>query len=134
MNIVYVPMAADLLHEGNLNIIKEAKKLGKVYIGLLTDDAILKYKKIPVLDYNQRKIVMQNIKGITNIVQQSSWDYVPNLKKLKPKFLVHGDDWKVGAQSKMRLRCIKALNSWDGKLVEIPYTPYILHTNYMRVC
>ena len=58
---VYVPMAADLLHEGHLNIINEAKKRGQVLIGLLTDKAISEYKDIPLLNYEQRKIVMETI-------------------------------------------------------------------------
>ncbi|MDB4341919.1 iron-containing alcohol dehydrogenase [bacterium] len=132
MNIVYVPMAADLMHEGHFNIIKKANRLGNVYIGLLTDNAIMEYKKIPVLDYEQRKKVMENIKGVKKIIPQNTWDYLPNLEKLKPNFLVHGDDWKTGPQIKMRAKCIKLLKKWDGKLIEIPYTQGISTTILQR--
>ena len=119
---VYVPMAADLLHEGHLNIINEAKKLGKVVIGLLTDKAIAEYKEIPILNYEQRKIVMESIKGVDLVVEQKTWDYEPVLRDLKPDFLVHGDDWKTGPQKEMRLKCITIIGEWKGKVIDISYT------------
>ena len=122
MKKVYVGMSADLIHPGHLNIINEAKKIGDVVLGLLTDEAIASYKRLPFLSYEQRKIIMGNIKGINEIVPQKTLDYVPNLRKLKPDYVVHGDDWKEGAQKQTRQRVIDALNEWGGELVEIPYT------------
>ena len=57
----YVGMSADLVHPGHLNMINEGK-LGEVIIGLLTDKAIASYKRLPYMTYEQRKIVVENIK------------------------------------------------------------------------
>ena len=129
---VYVPMAADMLHEGHLNIINEAKKLGQVIIGLLTDKAIAEYKDVPLLSFEQRKIVMESIKGVNQVIEQNIWNYEPILRKIKPDFLVHGDDWKIGPQKEMRLKCINVLKEWNGKLVEPKYTSNISSTKIQK--
>ncbi len=128
MKKVYVAMSADLVHPGHLNIINEAKKYGEVTLGLLTDSAIASYKRLPFLTYEQRKIIVENIKGIKEVIPQETLDYVPNLKKLKPDFVVHGDDWKTGVQKETRQRVIDTIKEWGGELIEIPYTPGISST------
>jgi len=128
MKKVYVGMSADLVHPGHLNVIKEAKKLGNVTIGLLTDEAIASYKRLPHMEYELRKDVVENIKGVKEVVPQTTLDYRPNLKKMKPDFVVHGDDWKEGVQSQTRQQVIDVLKDWGGKLVEVPYTKGISST------
>lgn len=125
---VYVGMSADLVHPGHLNVIKEAEKLGEVIIGLLTDKAIASYKRLPFMTYEQRKIIVENIKGVSQVVPQETLDYVPNLREIKPDFVVHGDDWKQGVQKQTRQRVIDALSEWGGQLVEVPYTRDISST------
>jgi len=125
---VYVGMSADLIHPGHLNIIREAAKLGDVYIGLLTDRAIASYKRLPYLTYEQRKVIIEAIKGVKAVMAQEMLDYTPNLKSLKPDFVVHGDDWKEGVQRETRQQVIDALSKWGGRLVEIAYTPGISST------
>ncbi len=125
---VYVGMSADLIHPGHLNIIKEASKLGDVIVGLLTDKAIASYKRLPALKYEQRKIIIESIKGVTKVVPQNELDYAPNLIELKPDFVVHGDDWKKGIQQKTRQKVIDTLLQWGGKLHEVPYTQGISST------
>ena len=127
-NLVYVGLSADILHEGHINILKIASKLGKVTVGLLTDSAIASYKKIPHLSYKQREIVLKNIKFINKVIPQKTLDYRQNLMFLKPKFVVHGDDWKFGVQKKIRLDVIKTLKKWNGKLIEPKYTKNISST------
>ncbi|MEO8666058.1 MAG: phosphoenolpyruvate mutase [Ignavibacteria bacterium] len=128
MKKVYVGMSADLIHPGHLNIISEAKKLGEVTVGLLTDKAIASYKRLPYLNFDQRKIIIENIKGVDKVISQDTLDYAPNLKKLKPDYVVHGDDWKTGAQQQTRQRVIDALKEWGGELVEVEYTKGISST------
>jgi len=128
MKKVYVAMSADLIHPGHLNIIKEAVKYGEVILGLLTDKAISSYKRLPFLSYDQRKQIMENIKGVKEVIPQESLDYVPNLLKVKPDFVVHGDDWKTGVQKVTRQRVIETLEKWGGKLIEPEYTPDISST------
>lgn len=126
--IVYVGMSADLVHPGHLNIIKKAGELGEVVIGLLTDEAIASYKRLPFMTFEQRREVMENIKGVSRVVPQTTLDYVPNLEKIKPDFVVHGDDWREGVQTKTRQRVIDALARWGGELVEVPYTKGVSST------
>ena len=123
--IVYVGLAADILHEGHINILHQASKLGKVIVGLLTDQAISTYKKIPLLDYSQREIVLKNLKLVSKVVPQKKLDYVDNLNQIRPDYVVHGDDWKKGVQKKTRERVIKTLKKWNGKLIEPKYTKNI---------
>lgn len=130
--IVYVGMSTDLIHPGHINIIKEARKLGDVIVGLLTDEAIASYKRIPLLKYEQRKEILQNIMGIKKVIPQTTLDYVPNLKKIKPDYVVHGDDWKTGVQKETRKRVIHTLKKWGGKLIEPKYTPGISSTQLVN--
>jgi phosphoenolpyruvate phosphomutase len=125
---VYVGMSADLIHPGHLNVIDVARQLGEVTIGLLTDRAIASYKRLPMMSFEQRKLVAENIKGVSRVVAQETLDYVPNLRKYRPDFVVHGDDWKVGAQREVRLAVIEALSEWGGELVEPTYTPGVNST------
>jgi len=125
---VYVGMSADLVHPGHLNIIRSASKLGAVTIGLLTDSAIASYKRLPYMTYEQRKEIIDSIKGVTNVVKQETLDYSINLRKYKPTYVVHGDDWKEGIQSKVRQSVIEILAEWGGELIEIPYTKDISST------
>ena len=97
--LVYVGMVGDFLHHGHINIIEEARKFGNVIVGLLTDRAVASYKRLPVFTFEQRKKIIENIKGVTSVVPQDSLDYIPNIKKIKPNYVVHGDDWKIGIQN-----------------------------------
>jgi phosphoenolpyruvate phosphomutase len=128
MKTVYVAMSADLIHTGHLNIIDEARKYGEVIIGLLTDKAIASYKRLPFLTFEQRKVIVENIKGVSRVVEQTTLDYVPNLRKIRPDYVVHGDDWRTGVQKETRQRVIDALKEWGGELVEPRYTPDISST------
>ncbi len=132
MKKVYVGMSADLFHFGHLNIINEAKKLGYLIVGVLTDEAIASYKRLPHVPYKQRKVIVENIRGVDEVVPQESLDYVPNLRKIKPDYVVHGDDWKTGVQKETRQRVIDALNEWGGKLVEPTYTDGISSTQLIK--
>ena len=123
--IVYVGLSADVIHEGHINILKIASSLGDVVVGLLTDQAIASYKKLPLLNYRQRAIVLKNIQFVKKVIPQYTLDYTANLKKIKPNFVVHGDDWKNGIQKKTRNKVIKILKTWGGKLIEPKYTKNI---------
>ena len=125
MKKVYVAMSVDLIHKGHINIIKEASKLGEVTVGLLTDSAIASYKRLPLMPYESRKIIIEQIKGVSKVIPQTTHEYTTNLDLLKPDYVVHGDDWKEGIQKKIRDKVIESLKMWGGKLIEIPYTKVI---------
>ena len=127
--LVYIGMSADLIHQGHLNIIHEGLKLGEVIIGLLTDEAIASYKRLPLIAFNERKLIVENLKGVAKVIPQKTLDYIPNLKEVKPDFVVHGDDWKTGVQKEVRQRVIDTLAEWGGELIEPKYTEGISSTD-----
>ncbi len=129
---VYVALSADILHSGHINILKKASKLGDVIVGLLSDEAIAEYKKIPTLNYNQRKIVVESLNMVKSVIPQYVKDYRPNLIKLKPDYVVHGDDWKRGILKESREQVIKELKKWSGKLIELKYTKNISSTKIKK--
>ncbi len=126
--IVYVGMSADIIHPGHLNILHEASKYGRVIVGVLTDKAIASYKRLPYLNYEQRSLVVSNLKGVSEVVPQTTLDYRPNLEKLHPDYVVHGDDWKEGIQAKTRQQVIDKLAEWGGQVIDVPYTKGISST------
>ena len=99
---VYVGMSADLVHPGHINIIKKAAELGDVTVGLLTDKAIASYKRVPFMQWEQRAEVITSLKGVMCVIPQTTLDYKPNLLKMKPDYVVHGDEWRTGIQAKVR--------------------------------
>lgn len=125
---VYVGMSADLVHPGHINIINRAAELGSVTVGLLTDQAIASYKRVPMMEWKLRAEVIGALRDVDSIVPQETLDYIPNLRKYRPDFVVHGDDWRSGVQSQVRQAVIETLNEWGGELVEIPYTEGISST------
>jgi phosphoenolpyruvate phosphomutase / 2-hydroxyethylphosphonate cytidylyltransferase len=125
---VYIGMSADLVHPGHMNILKVAAGYGEVIVGLLTDKAIASYKRLPYMTYEQRKTVIENIKGVKEVIPQDTLDYRPNLELVRPDIVVHGDDWKEGVQSKTRQQVIDTLAQWGGELIEPSYTEGISST------
>lgn len=121
-DVSYVAMRGDLINSGHINILTKASSLGRVVVGLLSDEAIESYKKGPFLKYEARYDIIKNIQLIDEIVEQSTLDYSENLEKFKPKYVVHGDEWSEGYQQKIRQKVIEILDDWNGELIEIPYT------------
>ncbi|RAX57077.1 phosphoenolpyruvate mutase [Helicobacter monodelphidis] len=127
-------MAVDLLHTGHINILKIAKEhadkiQGKVVVGLLTDSAIASYKRLPYMSFEQRKAVVESVQYVDEVIPQESLSYEPNIRKLLPRFVVHGDDWKNGIQQKERQAVIALLKELGcGELIEPKYTEGISST------
>lgn len=120
--IVYLGMIGDIMHPGLINIITEGAKYGDVMIGLFTDKAIATHKRLPYLTYEQRKNVIENIKGVSIVVPQDDWSYVPNLVKYKPDYIIHGDNWQYNSEKYLRDEVFKVMESLGGQVIEIPYT------------
>ena len=125
---VYVAMSADILHPGHINVLRVARELGEVTVGLLTDAAIASYKRLPYMSYEQRLAVISELSAVDHVVPQETLDYEPNLRRLKPDFVVHGTDWRTGVQQATRQRVIETLAEWGGELVEPEYTEGISST------
>ena len=130
--LVYVPMAVDIIHPGHINIINVAQQYGRVMVGLFTDEAIESYKRIPYMEYEQRKKVIQSVKGVFEVVPQLTRDYEDNLRKYKPKYMVHGTDWREGPLSDVRQKAIDILAEWGGEIIEPEYTQGVSSTQIQQ--
>jgi phosphoenolpyruvate phosphomutase len=122
MKTVYLGMIGDIIHPGIINIVQEGARRGELWVGLLTDSAIAAHKRLPYLTYEQRKSVVENIKGVSRVFPQEEWSFVPNLRKYNPDIIIHGDDWKSGPSSKIREEVYAVMSELGGEVVEIPYT------------
>lgn len=118
---VYMCFSTDMLHSGHIAIIRKAEKLGRLIIGVLSDEAVISYKRFPLLPYLERKYLFENISGVCQVVEQKTLSYRENLERLKPDYVVHGDDWQNGFQKFIRDEVVSVLASYGGKLIEFPY-------------
>lgn len=119
---VYMCFSTDMIHSGHIAIIKKATKLGKLTVGVLSDEAVASYKRFPLLPFDERKALLENIAGVEAVVEQKTLSYKNNLLELKPDFVVHGDDWKTGIQQPIRQEVVDILATYGGELIEYPYS------------
>ena len=126
---VYVSLIADLLHAGHIKVLKEAEKHGEIVVGLLTSTAINELNDTAYLKYQQRLDVLKNLSMVAEVIEQNTASYKGNLMQMKPDFVVHGDDWKSGKQSKYRQEVIDLLGEWGGELIEVEYSSDISDKN-----
>lgn len=119
---VYMCFSTDIIHGGHIAIIKKAQKLGRLIIGVLSDEAVASYKRLPLVPAAERKRLFENIAGVYKVVDQETLSYRANLEKYKPSIVVHGDDWCTGFQKPIRDEVVSILASYGGKLVEYPYS------------
>ena len=119
---VYMCFSTDIIHGGHIAIIKKAQRLGKLIIGVLSDEAVVSYKRLPLVPASERKVMFENIAGVYRVVDQSTLSYKENLEKYHPDIVVHGDDWCAGFQKPIRDEVVSILASYGGKLVEYPYS------------
>lgn len=119
---VYMCFSTDIIHGGHIAIIKKAQKLGKLIIGVLSDEAVTSYKRLPLVPASERKVMFENVAGVYKVVDQNTLSYKANLEALKPDIVVHGDDWCTGFQKPIRDEVVSILASYGGKLVEYPYS------------
>lgn len=119
---VYMCFSTDILHSGHFAIIKKAAHLGKLIVGVLSDEAVISYRRFPLLPYSERRAMFENVAGVYKVVEQRTLSYKDNLEKYKPTYVVHGDDWKEGFQKPVRDEVVSVLASYGGQLVEYPYS------------
>jgi phosphoenolpyruvate phosphomutase / 2-hydroxyethylphosphonate cytidylyltransferase len=126
---VYTVFIADLLHAGHIKVLKEAEKYGQVTVGLLTSAAIAEINDTAYLKYKERAEVLESLSMVKIVIPQETASYRENLIKLKPNYVVHGDDWIDGEQSKYRDEVVDLLSEWGGELVEVTYSSDISDKN-----
>ena len=122
MKKVYTCFCTDIIHEGHLNIINEARKYGELTIGVLTDAAMIRFNRFPTITFEERIKLVENIDGIKNIVIQEDVMYDKIIDKLHPDYVVHGDNWKEGSMKAIRDNVICLLQSYGGQVIDVPYT------------
>lgn len=120
--MVYLCFSTDILHSGHIALIKKAARLGRVTVGVLTDEAVASYRRFPLLPFEERKSLFENLNGVYSVIEQDRISYTDVIKKYKPAFVVHGDDWKQGFQTTIRDEVINELQKYGGKLIEYPYS------------
>lgn len=119
---VYLSMSSDVIHDGHMNMIRYGASLGELIVGIMSDEATATYKHYPILPFEKKKNIISNIKGVSRVVKQEKLSYSEIISELKPDIIVHGDDWRHGIQSPIRLEAIKLLEQSGGILIEPPYT------------
>lgn len=119
---VYMCFSTDMIHSGHIAIIRKAEKLGKLIVGVLSDEAVISYKRFPLMPFEERKAMFENVKGVYKVVEQKTLSYKENLEMLKPDYVVHGDDWLTGFQKPIRDEVCSILATYGGRIVEYPYS------------
>lgn len=119
---VYVCFSTDIIHEGHINIINEAKKYGEVIAGVLSEEACVKFDRFPTISIEDKIKRFEEVPGISRVVIQNTVTYKHILNELKPDYVIHGDNWRVGPQRILRDEVMEILSKWGGELIEVPYT------------
>ena len=119
---VYMCFSTDMIHSGHIAIIRKAEKLGKLIVGVLSDEAVASYKRFPLMPFEERKATFENIRGVSAVVEQKTLSYADVIRELKPAYVVHGDDWKEGFQKPIHDEVVSLLAEYGGQLVEFPYS------------
>lgn len=122
MKKVYVCFSTDVIHEGHMNIIHQAQKYGEITAGVMSDRAMIRYDRFPAISYEERVELIRGIPEVSHVIEQNDVMYENVLRQLKPDYVVHGDNWRDGAQSAIRENVIEVLKEWGGELIEVPYT------------
>ena len=122
MKKVYTCFCTDVIHEGHLNILKEASKYGEVYVGVLSDEAMVGFNRFPTISIEQRIDIVKNTGLVHKVLIQKEMTYDRVLEEIRPDYVVHGDNWKEGHQLFIRENVLKNLKKFGGELIEIPYT------------
>ncbi len=122
MKTVYSCFCTDIIHDGHRNIIAHAKRLGRVIIGALTDEALIRYNKFPTISFAERIQLYQELDEVDEVIIQDSIMYDKVIAELKPDYVVHGDNWKSGPESAIRRNVMELLSVYGGELVEVSYT------------
>tara|TARA_B100001758_G_C18015559_1_gene405291 strand:- start:195 stop:623 length:429 start_codon:yes stop_codon:yes gene_type:complete len=128
--LAFVPMCGDPIHVGHINILNEASKYGSVVVGLMTDEAMISYKRKPITSYKNRAAVVEHLKMVDYVYPLDGIDYAKVANKFKLDFFLHGDDWLENIQKKSRDNLINAMKGWNGEVIDVKYTEGISSTIY----
>lgn len=122
MKTIYTCFCTDIIHEGHLNIIREAEKYGEVIVGVLSDEAMIRFNRFPSISFEERIDMVKAIEGVSKVIIQQEIMYDKVLREIHPDYVIHGDNWKHGAMTAIRDNVLQILDSYGGQLIEVPYT------------
>lgn len=122
MKTVYTCFCTDVIHEGHLNIIKEAQKYGNVIVGSLSDKASVTYNRFSTIPEKERVELYKTIDGIDSVIVQNDIFYDDVIERLHPDYIVHGDNWTRGAEKSIRMHVEELLSAYGGHIIDVPYT------------
>ncbi len=122
MKTVYTCFSTDVIHDGHLNIIKEAQKYGRVVVGCLSDKASVRYNRFSTISEEERVDLYKTIEGIDTVIIQNDILYDDVIEYLHPDYVIHGDNWTKGAEKSIRSHVEELLSAYGGKIIDVPYT------------
>ncbi len=122
MKKVYTCFCTDVIHEGHINIINKAKEYGDVIVGVLNDESMVQFDKFPIASFEERIKMVKDIDGVSEVVVQEEIMYDKIIDKIRPDYVVHGDNWKNGPLKSIRDNVESLLKKYGGSIIDIPYT------------
>lgn len=90
--------------------------------GVLSDTAMIRYNRFPTVSFEERKKMLEQIPEVDEVVVQDEVMYGSILERIKPDYVIHGDNWLNDPMEVIRDNVIENLKKWGGQLIEIPYT------------
>lgn len=122
MPTVYACFTTDVIHEGHINIINEARKYGEVVIGVLTDEAMVMFDRFPSISFSERVELIKSTPGVDRVITQKTVAYDDVINEIHPDYVIHGDNWLTGPMKAIRDNVEKLLLTYGGKIIDVPYT------------
>lgn len=122
MKTVYTCFCTEVIHEGHLNIIRQAQRYGRVIVGALSDRALIRYNRFPTISQEERVRLYRGLDGVNNVVIQDDMFYEDVLALIRPDYVIHGDNWRTGPESAIRAQVKEKLEAMGGELIEVAYT------------
>lgn len=122
MKKVYACFCTDIIHEGHMNVIKEAQKYGELTVGVLADASMIKYNRFPSISLEERINLVKDIPGVSDVIVQNEIMYDEVFEKLKPDYVIHGDNWNAPSMQVIHKNILSLIKRYGGELIEVPYT------------
>lgn len=122
MKTVYTCFCTDVIHDGHINIIENARKYGRVVVGALSDKALIRYNKFPTISQEERVKLYRSLDGVDEVVIQDDMLYDEVIGLIQPAYVLHGDNWREGPEKAIRDHVLELLGRYGGELIDVPYT------------
>ena len=122
MKTVYTCFCTDVIHEGHHNILNEAKKLGRVVVGILSDAAMVRFNRFPTISFEERINIIRKLPSVDEVIVQDTIMYDTVIETLHPDYVIHGDNWMEGPMKAIRENVAALLSAYGGEIIDVPYT------------